>query len=319
MKQLLDVERFCLVGHLVSMAFGLAGLLLVAPHPEFLSLVPAGQTLFAWSMAGGGVIYIVLGAIAVAIHAYRTLGIKHWLMFMVPAIAISLTSELMGTSIGFPFGHYSYLSGLGYKISGLVPFTIPLSWFYLGLSSYLLARAGLNVGKAGQSGFLKQIVAIGLGALLLTSWDFVLDPAMSQTALPFWYWHQPGAFFGMPYQNFAGWFGTGFVFMSVTALLWRQGNVAVQKDQLHLPLTVYLGNFAFAMTMSLAAGIFIPVLLGILLGAIPAVVCWAIASSRSNEPPLPPLDPPAELSVEVFSPAIVTPVTPVTPIGAGAE
>jgi uncharacterized membrane protein len=282
MERLEKVERFCLIGHLVSMAFGLAGLLLVMPHPEFLLFVPAGQTLFRWSMAGGGVVYIVLGTIAVAAYAYRTLGLRNWLCFMIPAVGISLSSELLGTSSGFPFGHYSYLSGLGYKIAGLVPFTIPLSWFYLGLSSYLLARAGLGVVFARRHSWLWQLGAIGLGSLLLTSWDFVLDPAMSQTALPFWYWHQPGAFFGMPYQNFAGWLGTGVVFMTVAALLWRNQPIALRSEQLTFPLVVYLGNFAFAMVMSIGAGFWVPILLGIVLGAVPAVVCWKLKQSQSE-------------------------------------
>ncbi|MBD2465950.1 carotenoid biosynthesis protein [Oscillatoria sp. FACHB-1407] len=285
MKQLVVAERYCLIGHLVAMAFGLAGLLIVMPHPEFLAHVPGGQTMFAWSMAGGGVVYILLGAIAVAIHAYRTLGLTGLLTFLVPAVGISLTSELLGTSTGFPFGNYSYLSGLGYKIAGLVPFTIPLSWFYLGLSSYLLARVilgGNGANPGGFGGFFRQVGAIALGALLLTSWDFVLDPAMSQTAMPFWYWHQPGAFFGMPYQNFAGWFGTGFVFMTVAALFWRKRPPQLQPAQLNFPLVVYLGNFVFAMVMSLAAGIWIPVLLGIALGVAPAVICWSVA--RSSQP-----------------------------------
>lgn len=283
MKQLLSIERACLVGHLVAMAFGLAGLLLVMPHPEFLANVPFGQTAFAWSMAGGGVVYILLGAIAVSLYAYRTLGVQRWLYFMIPAVFLSLTSELLGTSTGFPFGDYSYLSGLGYKIAGLVPFTIPLSWFYLGLSSYLLARGGLGVGR--DDGAPKSIVrvvlthagAIALGALLLTSWDFVLDPAMSQTAMPFWYWHQPGAFFGMPYQNFVGWFGTGSVFMTVAVLLWRKLPIQFTVDQLNVALIVYLGNFVFATVMSLAAGFWIPVLLGVVLGVAPAIACWSAA------------------------------------------
>lgn len=280
MKQLVVAERFCLLGHIVAMAFGLAGLLLVMPHPEFLEHVPAGQTLFQWSMAGGGVVYILLGAIAVAIYAYRTLGLWTWLAFMGPAVSISLTSELLGTSTGFPFGHYSYLSGLGYKISGLVPFTIPLSWFYLGFSAYLLARGGLarrtEQGVALPLGWFRQLVCIALGAALLTSWDFVLDPAMSQTAMPFWYWHQPGAFFGMPYQNFAGWFGTGCVFIAVAALLWRKQSLALSRARLNLPIAIYLSNFAFATIMSLASGIVVPVLLGLVVGAIPAVICWLL-------------------------------------------
>jgi putative membrane protein len=275
MKQLVRAERFCLIGHIVSMAFGLAGLLLVVPHAEMiLNLGEAGQTAMQWSMAGGGVVYMVLGAAAVAIYAYRQLGLKAMLAFMLPSVFLSLGSELLGTSTGFPFGHYSYLSGLGYKIAGLVPFTIPLSWFYVGLVSYLIARAGLEVDK--KPSLLRHMGAIALGALALTSWDFVLDPAMSQTALPFWYWQQPGGFFGMPYQNFAGWMGTGAVFMSVAAVLWKNTLIKLDKSQLSLPLVVYLSNFAFAAVMSCAAGFWIPVSLGLLVGVAPVLTLWSM-------------------------------------------
>lgn len=281
MNQLIKIERFLLIGHIGAMAFGLAGLLLVLPHPEWvLSLPPQGQTLFQWSMAGGGVVYIILGAAAVAIYAYRTLGLWQWLTFMVPAIVISLTSELLGTSTGFPFGHYGYLSGLGYKIAGLVPFTIPLSWFYLGLVSYLLARAGLEsrVATNQSVSWWRHLGAIAIGAVLLTSWDFVLDPAMSQASVPFWLWEQPGAFFGMPYQNFAGWLGTGAIFMAIAALFWQKTPIALSRRQLGLPLAVYLSNFVFAAVMSIGAQIWVPIGLGIVLGVVPAVVLWRMAT-----------------------------------------
>ncbi|MEO3703804.1 gamma-carotene 1'-hydroxylase CruF [Trichormus azollae] len=273
MKQLVIVERVCLIGHIVSMVFGLVGILLVIPNAELiLSLSEVGQTVMQWSMAGGGVAYMILGAVGVFLYAYRTLGLARALYFLLPSVLISLTSELLGTSTGFPFGNYSYLSGLGYKIAGLVPFTIPFSWFYVGCVSYLLARVGLEVDK--KPSFFRHLGAIALGALLLTSWDFVLDPAMSQTSLPFWYWQQPGAFFGMPYQNFAGWMATGSVFMTVAALLWRNNPVKLERSQLNIPLVVYLGNFGFATVMSLAAGFSIPVLLGLVLGVAPAVALW---------------------------------------------
>src|SRR4028119_486984 len=199
MKQLVNLERFFLIGHIFAMVFGLAGLLLVVPHPEMIAdLGTFGQKTFAWSMSGGGVVNILLGTAAVAIYAYRTLGLWQWLTFMVPAVFLSLCSELLGTSTGFPFGEYGYLSGLGYKVAGLVPFTIPLSWFYMGLVSYVIARAGVAGGK-GELNWVRQIGAIALGALLLTAWDFVLDPAMSQTSVPFWEFEEVGAFFGMPY------------------------------------------------------------------------------------------------------------------------
>lgn len=278
MKQLAIFERVSLIGHIVSMIFGLVGILLVIPNAEaIVSLSEFSENVMQWSMAGGGVVYMVLGALAVFVYAYRHLGLGKALAFLIPALSISLTSELLGTSTGFPFGHYNYLSGLGYKIAGLVPFTIPLSWFYLGCVAYLLARVGLEVDK--KPTLLRHAGAIALGALLLTSWDFVLDPAMSQTSLPFWYWHKPGAFFGMPYQNFAGWMGTGAVFMTVAAFLWSKNPIKIENLPLNLPLIVYLGNFGFATVMSLAAGFSIPVLLGVILGVLPAVTLWLKGSS----------------------------------------
>ncbi|GAB4282719.1 MAG: carotenoid biosynthesis protein [Oscillatoriaceae cyanobacterium] len=277
MKQLVTAQRGFLIAHIVSMAFGLAGLLLVVPNADtIVSLSPFGQQIFQVSMANGGVAYILFGAAAVSIYAGRLLGVQQWLAFMVPAVFLSLGSELLGTSTGFPFGHYQYLSGLGYKISGLVPFTIPLSWFYLGFVSYLLARNGLETTKLPAWG--RHLGAIFLGALLLTSWDFVLDPAMSQTDIPFWEWLQPGAFFGMPYQNFAGWMGTGALFMTVAALLWPKQPLTMTRGEMGFPIVVYASNFIFSAVMSLAAGLWIPVLLGIFLGMGPAIMLWNMVS-----------------------------------------
>jgi putative membrane protein len=221
---------------------------------------------------------MLLATAAVALYAYRTLGVWHWLSFMLPAIFLSLGSELLGTSTGFPFGEYRYLSGLGYKIAGLVPFTIPLSWFYLGFSAYIIALAGLK--KLNISNWLRQTGAIVCGSLCLTSWDFVLDPAMSQAPIPFWVWDRPGAFFGMPYQNFAGWMGTGIIFMTVAAWLWQAKPFTLPNEDLKLPLAVYLANFAFATILSLAAGFYIPVLLGIVLGILPLMILYWMATNQ---------------------------------------
>jgi len=278
-----EKEGYFLIGHILAMFFGLAGLLLVLPHPEFVAnLPPIGQSAFSWSMIGGGVVYMILGWATIAVYAYRQLGMWHWLGFMIPALGISLMSELLGTSTGFPFGDYHYLSGLGYKISGLVPFTIPLSWFYLGFSGYLITRVGLE--KLSIPSFVKDLGAIAFGALLLTSWDFVLDPAMSQTSMPFWLWDQPGAFFGMPYQNFAGWFGTGVVFMSVATLIWRfLKPLNFNKVSLTIPVGVYLGNFAFAMVMSIGGGFYIPVLLGLFTGILPLVIFVRLGNQSESD------------------------------------
>jgi uncharacterized membrane protein len=55
----------------------------------------------------------------------------------------------------------------------------------------------------------------------------------------------------------------------------------LQPAQLNLPLVVYLGNFCFAAVMSIGAGFWIPLALGLLLGVLPAVLCWRWAQSGS--------------------------------------
>lgn len=274
--KLLGIERACLLGHILALVFGLAGLLVVLPNPHLIgTLPPFGLKLFGWSMAGGGVVYILLGAATAAIFAYRTLGWRTWLSFMVPAVLLSLCSELLGTSTGFPFGHYRYLSGLGYKVAGLVPFTIPLSWFYVGISTYVLARVALEA--LGLKGWMKQVGAIALGAVLLTAWDFVLDPAMSQTPYPFWEFQDPGQFFGMPYRNLSGWLATGAVFMSVAALFWHKVELRLTRAQLTTPLAIYLSNFAFGAVITVAqldTRFWVPTLISVALGVFPALFCW---------------------------------------------
>jgi len=265
------LEASALGLHILSLLFGLVGLLWVVPHPEWVaSLPPIGLQAFSWGMGNGGVAYMVSGALAAVLMGSRLLGVRRLLMFLIPAVGISLASELLGTSTGIPFGDYGYLSGLGYKIAGLVPFTIPLSWFYVGLSAYLLARVALQAGRH----WLIHFEAILLGALLLTAWDFVLDPAMTRGLIPFWTWFQPGPFFGMPLQNFGGWMLTGTAFMTVANLLWGKDQPVLNRRQLLGPLLLYGANFAFALLVSLGSGIVAPAGLGLLLGLGPALGLW---------------------------------------------
>lgn len=286
MRNLVAVERVCLVGHGLSLVFGLAGLLLILPNPALIaSLPPFGQQVFGWSMAGGGVVYIILGAVTVALYGLRTVGWQNLLGFMLPAIALSLGSELVGTSTGFPFGHYGYLNGLGYKIAGLVPFTIPLSWFYLGFSAYWLARAGL--AARGLNPWVTKLGAIALGAVLLTAWDFVLDPAMSQATYHFWEFQDAGEFFGMPYRNLTGWLGTGALFMTVATVFWRSEREIASRGQSGVPLAIYLVNFAFGAVITLVqldAQFVIPTAIGTAIGVVPAVWLWRSAVVTPTAP-----------------------------------
>ncbi|MCY7337346.1 MAG: carotenoid biosynthesis protein, partial [Chamaesiphon sp.] len=64
--------------------------------------------------------------------------------------------------------------------------------------------------------------------------------------------------------------------------IWRLKPLTLPQNDLSLPLAVYLGNFAFATIMSLAAGIYIPILLGLILGVLPLVVLYQMATTKSK-------------------------------------
>lgn len=269
-----------LCGHLAALAFGLAGLLIALPHPEWWASDTTAVRVFEFGMAYGGATHIVLGAAAVFAFGWVMLGARRTLIFFVAATTLSLASELIGTGTGWPFGNYEYTSFLGAKILGRVPFTIPLSWFYMGLSCYVLGRViAARFGKHG------AWWALGLGVWLLTAWDLVLDPAMADPGLrvQFWTWHEIGPYFGMPLQNLAGWSLTGLAYMGLSRLLWGDDlDPDAVAPAVRFPFTVYVANLAFAIALSLSAGLWPPVVLAILAGIIPASL--AVVTDR---PPLP--------------------------------
>ena len=152
-----------------------------------------------------------------------------------------------------------------------MPFTIPLSWFYLGFSAYLLAYMGL-VGL----GRLRECGANAFGSLCLLP-GILLRSGYEPNYYAILGLGSARHFFGMPYQNFAGWFGTGAVFMAIATLLWQLKPLSFSRVSLGLPLAVYLSNLAFATVIGLDSGIYFPILLGLLLGVLPALLLYRSA------------------------------------------
>jgi carotene biosynthesis associated membrane protein len=259
------------IAHLAALIFGLLGILVALPNPHLWADSRWGADAFSFGMTYGGSLHIILGAAAMLAFGGVVLGWRKTLIFFVVTVVLSLASELIGTRTGFPFGNYEYTSGLGYKVLGRVPFTIPLSWFYVGFASYLLA----NIIGARWSGLKQAAFAVLGGAYLLTVWDLVLDPAMAHEslAIQFWVWFETGPYFGMPLKNFVGWTLTAVLFMGVSRALWRS-DVNPRRYSAHLPFAIYVVNMFFAMALSLSVGLWGPVVIAIVMGLIPAALAW---------------------------------------------
>jgi uncharacterized membrane protein len=207
------------------------------------------------------------------------IGWRKTTIFFVVSFVLSLSSELIGTGTGWPFGNYAYTDFLGYKVLDRVPYSIPLSWFYMGFASYLLARALVQ-----RYGLRRDTLWTLLGgAGLLTIWDLVLDPAMahSEVAIPFWVWEETGSYFGMPLINFVGWGATGLIFMAVSRVLWRS-DVDAMRLPLFVPFAIYVLNTVWAMILAADVGLWGAIVLAAVLGLIPAFMAM-----QRREKPMP--------------------------------
>lgn len=253
--------------HLAALAFGLGGLLIALPHPELWQNSTFAVQVFQFGISYAGSLHIVLGAAAVLLFGLTIIGVRKTLIFFVVATTIPLGMELLGTSTGFPFGPYAYTGFLGFKIAGLVPYSIPLSWFYMGFTSYILASSiAARWGQRHQTAW-----SLILGVYFLTVWDLSLDPAMASQSLPihFWIWQRGGAYYGMPISNLVGWSLTGLIYIGLSRLLWRE-ELDTRRGAQWLPFGIYVANTLFAIALNLSAGLWIPALMAVALGLIPA-------------------------------------------------
>ncbi|CAA9554425.1 MAG: Carotenoid biosynthesis protein [uncultured Thermomicrobiales bacterium] len=258
--------------HVMALVFGLGGLLIALPNPELWADSATGREVFDFGMTYAGSMHIIFGAAAVFALGVLALGWARTAVFFVLSTGISLGSELVGTGTGWPFGNYEYTDFLGYQVLGRVPFTIPLSWFYMGLACYLagvsLARL---IGPRWRVG--TTALSIGLGVWFLVVWDMVLDPAMAHEDLmvQFWTWSETGPYFGMPAQNYIGWAATGLIYMVLSRIIWRRDPDPTTYPAA-IPTLVYIANIIFASALSFSVGLWQPVVIAVTLALLPLLL-----------------------------------------------
>ncbi len=259
--------KFLFCCHLATLAVGLAGLMIALPHPQLWDNSPYGNQIFTFGMRYAGSLHILFGAATMLLFGLLCVGRRKTLIFFATSTLISLSMELLGTSTGFPFGPYAYGDFLGVKVLGYVPYAIPLSWFYMGFTSLLLAH--LLVKSVGWT--RTTLWTLLLGTYFLTVWDLTLDPAMANVNLPvhFWTWYEHGPYFGMPVRNLIGWSITSLIFMSVSRFFWHE-KLDAKHLAVWLPFGIYTANTCFAIGLNLDARLWLPPLIGLILGLLPA-------------------------------------------------
>jgi len=171
---------------------------------------------------------ILLAVLFVLFHAPRQIGWKNLAVFFALTFLISWSYESLSIATGFPFGNYHYSDILGPKL-GTVPLLIMPAYFSVCYISWQIART-LTEGLTPKQSHGWPVVLVA--SFVMVMWDLSMDPARA-TVRQAWIWHDGGAYFGVPFVNFAGWFlCVATIFAAFAIWLHRnQATGVVQPDK----------------------------------------------------------------------------------------
>ena len=188
--------------------------------------------------------------------AVTVLGAGPALRLAVIAICAGWFAEQMGASYGWFFGDYDYTDVLGPQL-GQVPLVIPLMWFALSYTGYVMANLIVwqtPVDAAAGTG--RTLAMAFLAALIVTAYDLGVDPYMDYKLGTWVMDKKDGWWFGETLQGFAGWMLVAFVIVSAfrlsstRAMRAAAANAGARPALRHVavPLLLYGGLMVYEVT-----------------------------------------------------------------------
>ena len=184
-------------------------------------------------------------------HGIKTMGLKNILMFSFVAMAVSLFFETMGANFGLFFSKYVYTSEIpGPKIFGFDVYSL----IAYGMGPYLVwSLAQAAVGQFDNRFRKGDVIIIPVvAAFLLVAVDYATDPLLA-TIDQAYIWEKPGIYYGIPYQNYLGWYLMAYVlFQIISLVLYRQSKsgkllpqpeIAKKKKFWYYPVFFYASLF----------------------------------------------------------------------------
>ena len=147
------------------------------------------------------------------LHASLRWNWRAALTLFIISFVVSLAFESFGVATGLIYGPYHYTDKLGPKFLGLVPYLIPAAWFMMMYPSLVIAE---QIAPRSD-GWKRGLIVAALGGFIMTAWDVVMDPMMVRGG--HWVWEVEGVYFGIPLQNYWGWWLTTFCVFLVNWLI----------------------------------------------------------------------------------------------------
>jgi putative membrane protein len=215
---------------------------------------------------------VVLLAVPSLGASFRFFGWKRGLVMFGILGLFAIFIESIGVATGYPYGVFDYSGDLGWKVFGLVPWALPFAWTPLLFAA--VASVFFFWPVKGSNG--SMIVRSFAAAVVLVLMDLVLDPGA--VAAGIWVYGTHGAYYGVPWTNFAGWLLSGFI---GAFLFYRFMPDA--RDRLP-PGFLISGSLslAFWMGVVIAEGLVVPAMIG----AVLTILSFAMYARRVDVPKL---------------------------------
>lgn len=130
---------------------------------------------------------------------------------MITVAVLGFAIEVIGVTTGFPFGRYEYTHILQPWLMG-VPLVMAAAWVVL------VAYVNAMLTNFPLPTWLSVLIA----GLWMTAIDLVIDP-LAAGRLDYWRWLDPGIYYGIPAQNFGGWFAASCLIISLVNRIHGRG------------------------------------------------------------------------------------------------
>ena len=188
-------------------------------------------------------------------NATQMLGARRALRWVLAAVLIGWGAEQAGATLGWFFGAYHYTAVLGPRI-GAVPAVIPLMWFALVYTGFVLANLLLwrRPGDAAAPTPGLRVLGLLMAALLVTAFDLGADPLFVRVFKAWVMVKTDGGWFGETLQGFVGWTVVALAILLAWQLLDRGATVSEAPAYAPRDALVPMGLYGASLATQLALG-----------------------------------------------------------------
>ncbi len=210
----LKIKKIAVAVIVIFHVVGLVGFLIPALQPYFMKMVP----------------FHLLLMFAIIIYTYVG-DVKRLLLFVSGVFLCGWLVEVLGVHTGKIFGSYYYGDTLGYKIAA-VPLLMGVNWVILIFSIGQMVK-GFKIRNS--------ILASLIGAFMLITFDFFMEPVAMKFDYWQWDWHI------IPLQNYIAWF-------IVSVILLKFYYALGLKQQKYIGAAMFASQLVFFVVLYMTTG-----------------------------------------------------------------